>query len=77
MSRFYPALIYGGVGFFSLIPLEEKIRALLGWGTKMIFCFFGVLKFSSFCFFRFGCLFVFFASPAYLFFKKGLFFMAL
>jgi hypothetical protein len=77
MSCFYPALIYGGVGFFPLIPLEEKTRALLGWGYKNDFLFFGVLKFSFFCFFWFGCLFVFFASSAYLFLKKGLFFMAL
>jgi hypothetical protein len=50
MARFYPALIYGGVGFSPLIPLEEKIRALPGWDKKLVFCFFLLYNFRSFAF---------------------------
>jgi hypothetical protein len=58
MTRFYPALIYRGVGFSPLIPLEEKIRPLPGWDKKLVLCFFLLYNFRLFAFFGFaGCLF--------------------
>ncbi len=69
MSCFYPALIYGGVSFSPLIPLEEKICTLPGWDKKLVLCFFLLYNFRLFAFLVW--LFVFFFCVIGLFiFKK-------